>query len=74
MTTEDLLTTAFLSIIPLLVLIPIDFFLLKYIFKCRTFKELLPQTILFVFCFGLTIFFWNSFCNKYCKYYKINIT
>lgn len=57
MITEDLLTTAFLSILPLLVLIPIDFFLLKYIFKCRTFKELLYQIILLVFSLGLTVFF-----------------
>lgn len=57
MTTEDLLTTAFLSILPLLVLIPIDFFVLKYIFKCRTFKELLSQIILLVFSLGLTVFF-----------------
>ncbi len=57
MITEDLLTTAFLSIIPLLVLIPIVFFILKYRFKCGTFKELLAQIVLFVFSLGLTVFF-----------------
>lgn len=70
MITEDLLTTAFLSILPLLVLIPIDFLVLKYIFKCRTFKELLYQIILLVFSLGLTVFFGIVFVSSIVRLIK----